>query len=60
MAITYRELQQAMNSLSESDLDANVTVNIGGEFYPIDNVDYSDEELNDVLNDGDMFLVVNG
>lgn len=50
--MTYRELGHKINLMSSEQRNMTVTVFVPGieEFYPVDNISYSVEEQQDVLD----------
>ena len=57
MNITYRQLAQAILAQPAERLDDNVTVLVGDEFFPINELCVSTNET-DVLDEGHLFLMV--
>lgn len=55
--MTYKELRDQLNKLSDAELDNHVQVLIEDEFFPVTEVKTSDEQ-NDVLDPGTHYLVV--
>lgn len=61
--MTYRELLAQLNTMSDTQLDSDVTVYASevGEFYPLVNdypLVYSDGTDNDVLDDNHPYVVI--
>ncbi len=53
---TWRELRDKLNTLSQEELDCNVTIFDGnvGEFHPASDISVADAD--DVLDTGHLFL----
>lgn len=51
--LTYRGLLHVLLNATNAELDQNVTVLIGGEYYPIPAVKYAEQ---DVLDEGHLYL----
>lgn len=56
--LTYRELRDYLNTVSDTQLDDNVSVNVEGEFFSIEGHGTSVED--DILHKGHVYLVVAG
>jgi len=59
MNLTYRQLQEAIAQMTDEQKDCNVTyydVNVR-EYFALEELEYSMEEDNDVLDDGHPYLV---
>ena len=56
---TYRELLDILNALPDSSLDGNISLTIHGDFYSVKGIEYADAEINDVLDEGHVFLIAN-
>jgi len=62
MALTYRELAAHLKTMSETDLDTNVTVYVPGvdEWYPLNEkapIRFAGDEC-DVLDEGHHYLAI--
>ena len=61
--LTWRELNQFLDGLSESELDDNVTISDGivanpeTEFYPVHHIARTSESDTDALDPGALVLV---
>ena len=57
MALTYRQLKWIVAALTEDELNQNVSVEVGDEFYEVSDVRFADPVSNDVLDPGHVYLI---
>ena len=58
--ITYRKLLRQLQNIPDERLDDTVTVHLSHEeeFYAVSHAEIADEDCQDVLDDGHLYLVV--
>lgn len=58
--MTYRKLLRQLQNIPDERLDDTVTVHLRheDEFYAVANIEIADEDDQDVLDDGHLYLVV--
>ncbi len=58
--MTYRELLNILQTEKENlgeNMDRTITVKVGDEFLPVLDVETAQEDDNDILDEGHIFLV---
>lgn len=54
---TYRQLKEALNKMTDEQLDCNLSLHDEDEYYPVE-VSVKESEADDVLDRGHPFLEV--
>lgn len=60
MNITYRQLLDTIQNMTEEQKDYNVTVfdRIGEEYFPVNKIEFTDDRACDVLDDNHPVLII--